>query len=52
MDYKKLLKKYMRFVLEFEGSTFVSNTYSPMSDVEFTEEELAILEDFDENIYE
>ncbi len=36
MDYQKLLKKYMRHVLDCEGVTFVDYIGSHSAEVEFT----------------
>lgn len=53
MDYEELLKKYMQHVLDCEGTDFVwqLNSGGPC-DVEFTAEEVEILEKLSEDICE
>ncbi|WNO49225.1 hypothetical protein [Achromobacter phage ewik_TL4] len=50
MDYKTLLEKYVRHVLESEGSTFLPPEWFFMSDVVFTEEEVKELNTIDERV--
>jgi hypothetical protein len=42
MDYEKLLRKYIRHVMETEGEDFIDPPY--VTGVHFTEEELVILQ--------
>lgn len=51
MDYEELLKKYMRHVQDCEGITFVQQIGDYMSEQEFTEQEKAVLEKLDDEIY-
>lgn len=51
MNYQALLKKYMQFLGEYEGSTFVHALDSHMSDVEFTDEEVRALEEIDNRLF-
>lgn len=50
MDYLELLKKYMKHVADEEGCTFVGRLNSGYSDVEFSEEEVRVLEDVEESL--
>ena len=50
MDYKLLLEKYVRHVLESEGCTYIPPAWFFMSDVTFTEEEVKELEAVDERV--
>lgn len=53
MDYKELLKKYMQHVLDCEGTDFLFCASSGGAcDVEFTDEELEILEKLSEDACE
>jgi hypothetical protein len=48
IDYKALLRKYMRHVLDTEGVTFVD--YLDIDDSDFTPVEVAALQNMDEEI--
>ncbi|AJD82813.1 hypothetical protein [Achromobacter xylosoxidans] len=50
MDYKILLEKYVRHVLESESSTFLPPERFFMSDVVFTDEETKELNAIDERV--
>ena len=41
IDYKELLKKYIRHVKYWEGTTFIGDTY--LNGTHFTDEEIEIL---------
>lgn len=51
MDYEALLRKYVQHVGEYEGCTFIHFLNSPICDVEFTEEERAVLERMSEELH-
>lgn len=54
IDYRTLLKRYMRHVLDTEGVTFVDqvhgNGVSMAGDVEFTEKEMRCLRDIQDEV--
>lgn len=53
MDYEKLLKKYMKLVLECEGTLFLqhaSTRATSQHDVAFTREEIHALDDIGDEV--
>lgn len=47
MDYRKLLKKYINYVGEMEGVTFLSDFYGTPNEEDFTREEWKELQELD-----
>lgn len=47
IDYRSVLRRYIQHVGEVEGSTFMSQLNSSMTDAKFTEAEVAVLEQLD-----
>lgn len=50
MNYRKLLKRYIRYIQDAEGSNFIENDRRYVSDVVFSEEEWNELELIDKEI--
>lgn len=50
MDHKKLLKKYIEYILDIEGHTFIDGFRGYMSGVRFTAAEQDLLEQIENDI--